>query len=467
LKLSAIRFKLWFLLFCGMIIIVALSWLLMQRLETSRPTITTRFDSDVISASGKITIIAADEHSGLRQVRIVLLQNGKERILTDKNNFAQVDFWGRGGTLKDTFSITVTPEKLGLNDGPAKLRIAVSDQSWQNWGKGNRNDFEKEIKIDMRPPEVDILTHVHNIQQGGTGVIIYKLSENCSRSGVQVGKNFFPGYSGNFKDPYILMAFFALDYRQGPETALLLQATDEAGNTSKAGFPFHIRGKKFKKDTLILSDRFFNSVMPEFEAYFSANEKLSLLEKFLQVNQKIRQENYQQLIKITSNTDNTLYWSGDFIRFPNSAPRAGFADHRTYRYKGETIDHQVHLGVDLASLKQAPVPSANKGKVAFTGRIGIYGKTVVIDHGFGLFSTYSHLSRISVNQGEFVSKGVIIGNTGMSGLAGGDHLHFGMMIHNTFITPVEWWDAAWIRKNIMNKIEAVNNEVNSSSAVKN
>jgi len=54
-----------------------------------------------------------------------------------------------------------------------------------------------------------------------------------------------------------------------------------------------------------------------------------------------------------------------------------------------------------------------------------------------------------------VSKGAIIGNTGITGLAGGDHLHFGMIIHNTFVTPVEWWDAAWIRKNITVKIKAV------------
>jgi len=455
LKLGTSRFKLWFLFFCSVIFIVALSWLLIHRLESDKPTITTSLKSGVIGVSQKITITVADESSGLRQIRAGLVQNGKERLLIDKTNFAQVDLLGRGGTLKDTFPITVTPKKLGLTDGPANLRIVASDQSWRNWGKGNHQNIGKKILIDTHPPEIDILTRVHNIQQGGAGLIIYKVSENCSLSGVYVGENFFPGYSGNFKDPYVLMAFFALDYRQGPETALYLQATDEAGNTSKAGFPFHVRAKKFKKDTITLSDRFFERKMPEFKTYFSANENLSLSEQFLKVNQKMRQENYQQLVKITATTDNTLYWSGDFLRFPNSAPRAGFADHRTYKYKGETIDHQVHLGVDLASLKHAPVPSANKGKVTFTGRIGIYGKTIIIDHGFGLFSTYSHLSRISVKKGQPVSKGAIIGNSGMTGLAGGDHLHFGMMIHKTFITPIEWWDAAWIRKNITNKIEAI------------
>jgi len=447
------KFK--FLCFFVLIIIAALSWVLIQRLESKQPTISTSLDSEVIGASQKITIIVADEQSGLRRVRVDLLQNDKERLLTDKNNFAQVDFLGRGGTLKNTFTITVSSEKLRLTDGQASLRIVASDQSWRNWGKGNQNNLETEIKIDIQPPEIDILTHVHNIQQGGAGVIIYKVSENCSSSGVYVGENFFPGHSGNFKDPSILMAFFALDYRQGTGTDLYLQATDAVGNTSKAEFPFHIRKKKFKRDTINLSDRFFKRKMQEFEAYFPANKNLSLSEQFLKVNRKLRQENNLQFVKITATTDKTLFWSGSFLRFPNSAPRAGFADHRTYRYKDATIDQQVHLGVDLASLKHAPVPSANKGKVAFAGAIGIYGKTVIIDHGFGLFSIYSHLSRISIKKGQLVSKGEIIGNTGMTGLAGGDHLHFGMMIHNTFVTPIEWWDAAWIRKNITDKIEAI------------
>jgi murein DD-endopeptidase MepM/ murein hydrolase activator NlpD len=87
--------------------------------------------------------------------------------------------------------------------------------------------------------------------------------------------------------------------------------------------------------------------------------------------------------------------------------------------------------------------------------MGIYGKTVVIDHGFGLFSTYSHLSAIDVQKGQMVSKGDVIGRTGSTGLAGGDHLHFGIIVHNTFVNPVEWWDASWIKNNITTKIETI------------
>ena len=112
-------------------------------------------------------------------------------------------------------------------------------------------------------------------------------------------------------------------------------------------------------------------------------------------------------------------------------------------------------GLDLASIAHSPVPASNRGKVVFVGYLGIYGKTVMIDHGFGLFSTYSHLSAFDVKQGQMVSKGDIIGRTGSTGMAGGDHLHFGILVHNTFVNPVEWWDSAWIKNNISSKLETV------------
>ncbi len=435
-----------------------------KRLEGAKPDISIDLNSTVIGASRDISITVDDKHTGLRRLRVDLTQNGNDRTLLLKDDFDAVDLLGRGGIRKHRFEVKITAKKLGLADGDAFLHVTASDQSWRNWGKGNIQELQKKITIDTTPPEISVLTRVHNIRQGGAGVVVYKVLEDYSQSGVYVGDNFFPGHSGYFEDVSIQTAFFALNYRQGPDTTLYLMATDTAGNRSKLGFPHHIRAKKFKQDVIELSDRFFKTIIPEFEAHISGAKEMSLLEKFLEINQKLRKQNYQQFVKITAKTNNEKFWSGGFLRFPNSATRAEFADHRTYKHQGETIDEQVHLGIDLASLKHADVPAANAGKIAFAGVIGIYGKTVIIDHGFGLFSTYSHLSQISVREGERVSKEAIIGKTGMTGLAVGDHLHFGMMIHNTFVTPIEWWDAEWIRKNITDKIKSIENELDSQKA---
>jgi murein DD-endopeptidase MepM/ murein hydrolase activator NlpD len=251
------------------------------------------------------------------------------------------------------------------------------------------------------------------------------------------------------------MAFFALNFRQGRDTTMFISAVDPAGNRSRAGFPYYIRKKSFRKDILNITDRFLNWKMPEFDAYTESVPNTSPLEKFLKVNRGLRQENYMTIIEVADKTDSRIYWDGAFLRLPKSARQAGFADHRVYRYQGRIVDRQVHLGVDLASIERSPVPASNRGKVVFAERLGIYGKTIILDHGFGLFSMYSHLSSFSVQPEHIVSKGEPIGYTGMTGLAGGDHLHFGVFIHDTFVDPIEWWDASWIENNISSKIMTV------------
>jgi murein DD-endopeptidase MepM/ murein hydrolase activator NlpD len=124
------------------------------------------------------------------------------------------------------------------------------------------------------------------------------------------------------------------------------------------------------------------------------------------------------------------------------------------------IDEQVHMGIDLASLAQSPVPASGSGRVAFVDDIGIFGRTVVVDHGFGLFTTYSHLSAVDVQPGQMVARGENLSRTGSTGMAGGDHLHYGMMVHGVFVNPLEWWDAYWIENNILSKIESVKSGLN-------
>jgi murein DD-endopeptidase MepM/ murein hydrolase activator NlpD len=296
---------------------------------------------------------------------------------------------------------------------------------------------------------------VHNLAQGGAGLVIFRTSEDCRLAGVQVGDNFFPAHAGYFNDPQIRLALIALTYQQDPETEIWIEAVDGARNRARAGISYFIRKKAFKNDKIEISDRFLKWKVPEFEDVMPPDSDGSLLDKFLKINRDLRKANYEQIIELTQTTATTLLWRGKFLRMPGSANQAGFADHRAYYYNGKIIDRQVHLGMDLASVTHAPVPAANSGVVIFSGNLGIYGNTVLIDHGLGLFSMYAHLSRSDVRKGQEVSTGDILGLTGSSGLAGGDHLHFSIVIHNTFVNPVEWWDARWIRHNITDKLADV------------
>ena len=437
-----------------LMVVVPVAWILMQRLEGEKPSIVLEPPSPFIGKTHTLSVNVSDVKSGVREIWVGLVKDGKEVLLFEKE-LPSEGFIGGGKTRKASFKIDIEPKKMGITDGKAILRMVARDYSWRKWLHGNAAYIEKEVTIDTKPPGVDVLSRIHNVSQGGTGLVIYKLSEPCLESGVSVGENFFPGHSGYYKDKNFFVAFFALDYTQGAGTELLVKATDLSGNSSRTGFPYYIKRRVFKNVFLDISDRFLNWKMPEFDVDVPPDSKNPLVDKFLKVNREFRKYNNLKVKEVGEKTDSEMYWSGSFSRLPNSARKANFADHRRYRYQGNIIDEQVHLGVDLASSAHSPVPASNGGKVAFAENLGIYGKTVMIDHGFGLFSTYSHLSALDVKQGQMVTKGEIIGRTGSTGMAGGDHLHFGILVHNTFVNPVEWWDSAWIKNNISNKIETV------------
>lgn len=442
------------LLIVGIIILVPVFWFLLIRFEGQTPQVGFELASPYVGKSQKFSISLADPQSGLRKVWLAMVKDGQEVVLVD-TEFPSAGFLSGGKTKTQTLEIPFEPSAYQLSDGEAILRLAVWDYSWRSWWKGNRVYLEKNLIIDTQPPEIEVISTVHNLTQGGSGLVIFRTSQDTHRSGVQVGDNFFPAHAGYYQDAGIQMAYIGLGYQQGPETRIYIRAYDQAGNNAEAGINNYIRKKVFKNDNIRISDRFLNRKMPEFKAVGAVVPTGSLIEKFIKINRDLRQANYQQLTELVQTSAAVKYWQGAFKRMPGSANQAGFADHRVYEYEGDIIDRQVHLGIDLASVQQAPVPAANSGVVQFSGDLGIYGKTVLIDHGFGLFSMYAHLSASDVTKGQQVAKDEIIGRTGSSGLAGGDHLHFSMLVHNTFVNPIEWWDGSWIRNNITAKIEAV------------
>jgi murein DD-endopeptidase MepM/ murein hydrolase activator NlpD len=446
--------KWWIIAIGCLIFILPLAWLLQVRLEGQPPTLELDLVSPYIGASQEITIAVSDSKSGLRRLWVGLLKDGKEVVL-HAGDFPSAGLLS-GGSLKETsIKIGVAPPKLGFSDGEAILRMVVQDYSWRDWWEGNKTYIEKKVTIDTQPPTIEVLSRAHNINQGGAGLVIFRTSETCSQSGVQVGDKFFPGHGGFFADPLVYLTYIALGYQQGRDTDIRVRAVDPAGNLAESNFYHHIRRKVFRKDKINISDGFLSSKLPEFSSQISQGASKSPVDKFLEINRELRTANYQKISAVCQNPDQKMYWQGSFLRLPNSASRARFADHRTYYYKGNEIDQQVHLGIDLASVSNSPVPASNTGAVTFAQPLGIYGKTVILDHGYGLFSMYSHLSQIAVQVGDRVARGDNLGRTGSTGMAGGDHLHFGMLINDTFVNPVEWWDLKWIQNNVTSKIEWV------------
>ncbi|WP_300461010.1 M23 family metallopeptidase [Desulfobacula sp.] len=444
-----------------LIVFLPIAWVLFNKFENQEPVVDIQIPSLYLKKSYEMSVHVTDRETGLRKIMVSIMQQGREKVLLEKK-YASSRFLGVLSDSKitqDNFIIPVQFWKYGMTDGEAVFRIMVSDFSWRGWNKGNISYTEKKVIIDSIPPKVIVLTKRHNVERGGAGIVMYRLFEENVKSGVKVGDNFFPGHPGLFEDQQIHTAFFALSHRQGPGSQIAVIAEDMAGNITQRGFHHYIRDKNFKTDVLNISDRFLKRKMPDFDIGDRSESfqtgKTPLLNKFLYINGELRTKNVETILKVPQKTENKKYWDGIFLRLKGSARRAGFADRRIYKHNGQEIDRAVHMGVDLASTANASVKAANSGRVILTQFVGIFGNTVIIDHGFGLCSLYAHLNQISVNEGDLVEKGDNIGATGLTGLAGGDHLHFSMIVHNVFVNPVEWWDGTWIKNNITSKIDFV------------
>ena len=270
-----------------------------------------------------------------------------------------------------------------------------------------------------------------------------------------VDEAFFPAYQVSREENPLFAVLFALPPAESSRKAKIgIVAKDPAGNEIFSSIPCHIRSKKFRNDTMRISQSFLDQKMPEFRHLCpDLKSDASTLDVFIYVNEKLREKNWNEIMAFCEKSEPRQLWKGSFLRMANAAPMAMFGDRRTYVFEGKKISHSTHLGIDLASTVNATIEASNSGIVVFSGNIGIYGNSILIDHGLGLFSFYAHLSSMAVNAGDAVSKGQPIGNSGISGLAGGDHLHFGLVVGKKFVNPQEWWDPHWIKDNIVKKID--------------
>lgn len=413
------------------------------QLERTKPEIIISGIDKYIGINQTLELKVSDLKAGIRKVNVTLLQDGVTHSILSRD-------LGDSATAEMTFNITIQPQQLKLKEQEAQLIVSATDNSW--WE--NSNKLQRTLLIDMTPPLISILTPTNYLNPGGTGAIAFKSSESLALSGVMVNADLTAAYQV-WPDKYVMISYFPIpkDAKQGL-TRIMVVAQDQAGNKAQISLPHLIREKKFTPDRMTLSNRFLQEKMPEFASRFSDLQGKSPLEIFVYVNDRMRRENFKQIQEICANSSPKHKWQGTFLRMHNASTMAGFGEKRTYLYEGKVVGESIHEGVDLASNTNAPIQAANHGSVSFAGYLGIYGNTVIIDHGLGLFSLYSHLNDITVAKGAEVKKGDAIGTSGTSGLAGGDHLHFAMIAGGQFVNPVEWWDPKWIADNVTNKLAA-------------
>ena len=411
-------------------------------LDLEKPVVKLSQDLIAIGKKKEIGITFSDSASGLSRLTVEIIQDNKPRMIAEES------FPSRGIRQK-VIQLTVDTEALKLKNGPAVINIRATDYSLFK----NETLLATQVKIDTVPLQISVLNPVNYINQGGTGFITYRTSKPTTLTGIYVDDKFFPGHTILINNRLTSVVYFALMMdAANAKTKIFITARDDAGNEARSSIPYSIKPKKFRSDKVNLSDTFLQNIMPGFQSSTPQLQGKSAVDVFAYVNGTMREENTKTIQALCSKSINKRLWEGPFLRMRNAKPMALFGDQRTYLVAGKSYGTSIHLGVDLASTAHAPVEAANSGIVVFAGPLGIYGNAVIIDHGLGLFSLYGHLSSIETTVGKTVKKEEKIGVSGMTGLAGGDHLHFSILAGGQFVNPQEWWDPHWIEDNVMKKM---------------
>ena len=369
-------------------------------------------------------------------------------IQGDKSGVAFTQDGGLGPRME--IPIAIDSATLGLREGQATLEIWGRDDYWRPLRQRDRIVASVPLTVDLTPPRIELVASTQYLAPGGVGVVVFKVAD-ASRADVSVGTTSFPSFPGGGQQR---VALVALPYNYVAGTPIRITAQDEAGNVAGRGVVAEILPRRFRNDRIEIRDPFLELKVPELLPQRPPTQPL--VDGFLVINRDLRRQAEEAKRQLAAKTADKPLWEGAFVQPRNTKVFSNFAETRTYIYGGREIDTQVHLGFDLASTKQAPVPAANKGAVVFTGPLTIYGNTVVLDHGWGLMTLYAHLSSIGVKVGDTVDKGQELGRSGDTGLAVGDHLHYEVLVNGISVTPVEFWDAKWIRDRFNGPLKAAN-----------
>jgi murein DD-endopeptidase MepM/ murein hydrolase activator NlpD len=382
---------------------------------------------DVKISDGKNSLIVANE--------LILEANQTDRII-------KIEY-----PTKPVKGVRLDPKSNSF-----KLIVTATDRS--NWGffQGNRVIKDIFVEIDYKQPTVNILSNSYSVTQGGSGLVIFQVKDESL-------KDFYLEAEGKkfkvipYKKDGYYASLIAWPFNQENFSAKII-AEDMAGNKRLVNIPFYTKARKYKVSWIKARDHFIDGKISDLAnsdpQYALIKERV---EKLKAINEDMRKAN-EKLIHALSEkvSDKMLHeWKiKPFYPLRNAAKVASYGDERHYYYgdKSNEISQSYHVGLDMASTKMAQILTSNAGRVVYSNYNGIYGNMPMIDHGMGLFTIYGHCSNILVQEGEDVEDGTPIAQTGISGLALGDHLHFGVLVQGIEVRPEEWMDRKWIRDNI-------------------
>lgn len=410
---------------------------------------------------------ATDFESGLRTLVVTLEQGENVTTLLEENFAGDMYRGGATGANNYAFKLALNPKELNLVEGEALLSVTARDWSWSNLLQGNETVFTLPVVVDLKAPRLSIENGLTYIRKGGAAAAIYTVYEPTARDGVMVGSTFFRGFplqapaqnatpkagaaKATKQSVKRRIAIFAIPV-EGPDAPpIAVRVEDRAGNVTTQSWNTQILPMEQSEERIELNEKFLQGAVPNLAQalQLDATDPIAAFQK---INTEVRAANEAKIREVVARSVEFQHWQGPFRQMLNAAVKSKFAEHRTYFIGEQEISQAIHYGFDMASTANAYVSAANSGVVIYADELGIYGQCVIIDHGLGVYSLYGHLSQIDTKVGEKVDSGVTIGRTGATGLAGGDHLHFAILVGQTYVDPKEWWDPKWVAEHITSLI---------------
>lgn len=391
-----------------------------------------------IGQATPVSVHVHDSH-GVSRLTATLQQNGSQYLAWQTTAAST----GVDSNFNFNVGAKTTPQ---LRDGPARLIIEATSggllHSTVRW--------ERDVNVVMEPPVVSADSDQHYLYLGMADLATMNVTGSYSSAGVRVGDQTFRSWPMPDGKPG-LFSLFAFAWNMPLGTTPIVYASNSAGNEVTTPLTVIFPKKEqpvYTKHQIQVTDQFMQKVLGELDP----NGKGDPVARFVKINSEMRRANNRTLADLRFKTADRFLWSQPFTRQPHSQAESTFADVRDYIYHGNKIDQQVHLGYDLAVTQHVGVEASNDGRVVWAAPLGIYGNCIVVDHGYALQTIYGHLSQIEVHVGDLVKRGQVMGLSGMTGMAAGDHIHFAMQLDGVQIDPKEWWDAHWIRDHIARRV---------------
>ncbi|MEA3315987.1 MAG: peptidoglycan DD-metalloendopeptidase family protein [Campylobacterota bacterium] len=393
-----------------------------------------------------------NDESGIKYYKITY-KDGKNDIVLDQKIFTSIE---------QNLTLDIKPPKLNLFSkiDDAKLQIEVNDNSKWDFFNGNNITKTVNIKIDKKVPVANVLGNSRYIQRGGSAVVVTQVSDEnlVDKYIVFNDKKRFELLPYKKENYFIALIAWPIDIEKFHKVRLV--AIDKAGNKTITKVPLYIQKKKIKNQNITITEDFIKNVSGFVLERSGEVIPSNLEDVFIYSNREFREKNLKKIFDASNKAMENEYVDDfnikPFRRLRGSQTVAGYGERRKYYLDNRKINEAWHLGIDWASVKNATIKVSNDGEVVFKNYLGLYGNTIIINHGMGLSSLYAHTSLQKVDVADKVEAGQVIGNTGATGAVFGDHLHFGIVVQGVEVNPLEWMDKNWIKVRITNVLNKCN-----------